>query len=419
MDINVIKQVILRQQEMLKGVKLIRRNFDFEESMNYVFVGIRRAGKSYLLYQYVQQLLSNGHGVEEVLFINFEDERLSDITKDDLHLIVDAYREMFPYNPYIFLDEIQNVDGWEHFARRLADEKYRVMVTGSNAKMLGREIASTLGGRYMLKEVSPFDFAEYLKYKGIILPVHWELSPIRADIARMSQEYLYGGGLAESFDLRDKHDWHQALYERILLADIVVRNKIRNDRSLRLLVRKLAESVMQPMSVKRLQGVMQSDGTKITRETINEYVDYLHTSYLTFSIQNYTDSLSERNTIQKHYFYDNGILNLFILQPETKLLENVVAITLYRKYGERLMYYNKNVELDFYVPSEGRIVQVSYSIADLSTRQREFAAIRKCSPFLNPKTVQIVTMNEEMQVKDNGMRIDVIPLYKWLLKADD
>lgn len=98
---------------------------------------------------------------------------------------------------------------------------------------LSREIASTLGGRYMLKEVSPFDFAEYLKYKGIEMTDHWELSPMRADVVRMSQEYLYGGGLAESFDLRDKHDWHQALYERILLADTEVRNKIRNDRNLR------------------------------------------------------------------------------------------------------------------------------------------------------------------------------------------
>lgn len=416
MDINVIKQIILRQQEVVRDVKLLRRNFDFEESMNYVLVGIRRAGKSYLLYQYVQQLLLGGHRVDEILFINFEDERISDITKDELHLVIDAYREMFHHKPYVFLDEIQNVDGWEHFARRLADEKYHVMITGSNAKMLSREIASTLGGRYMLKEVLPFAFAEYLKYKGIEMTEHWEESPMRADVVRMSQEYLYGGGLAESFDLRNKQDWHQALYERILLADIVVRNKIRNDRSLRLLVRKLAESVMQPSSIKRLQGVIQSDGTKITRETINEYLDYLHASYLTFSIQNYTDSLSERNTIQKHYFYDNGILNLFILQPETKLLENIVALTLYKKYGDRLMYYNKNVELDFYVPSEGKIVQVSYSLADISTRQREIAAIQKCVSFLRPKTIQIVTMNEEMQVKNEEMQIEVVPLYKWLLE---
>ena len=133
-----------------------------------MFVGIRRAGKTYMLYQYIQQLVNEGHDIREILFVNFEDERISDMKKEDLHTVIDAYRELFAYEPVIFLDEIQNIDGWEHFARRLADENRRVFITGSNAHMLSREIASTLGGRFLIQEIWPFSFSEYLQYKGVI-----------------------------------------------------------------------------------------------------------------------------------------------------------------------------------------------------------------------------------------------------------
>ena len=149
MDKNVIKQIILWQQEFVGKVKLQGRNLSLEENANYVLIGIRRAGKSYMLYQKIHDLVAKGHSLEEILFINFEDERIIDIRKEELHLILEAYREMFSHQPIIFLDEIQNVEGWEHFARRLADEKYRVYITGSNAHMLSREISSTLGGRYL------------------------------------------------------------------------------------------------------------------------------------------------------------------------------------------------------------------------------------------------------------------------------
>ena len=415
MDTNIIKQIILRQQEFIPQIPLVKRDVLIDPHANYVLVGIRRAGKSYLLYQYIQQLIREGHSVEEMLFVNFEDERISDIRQDELHLILECYRELYAHKPIIFLDEIQNVTGWEHFARRLADEKYRVLITGSNARMLSREIASTLGGRYLLKEVYPFNFSEYITYRGIELPKHWELSPVKADLVRLMSEYLYCGGLAECFDMIDKRNWHQSLYDKILLSDIVIRNKIRNERSLKMLVRKLAESVMQPTSIKRLQNILQGDGNKITRETIADYLDHMHDAYLTFSIANYSDSLSERASIQKHYFYDNGILNLFIVQPETKLLENLVAIQLYRKFGDRLLYFNKGVEVDFYVAEERMLIQVSYDISDATTRQREVDALQKTARFLRPEKCIIVTMNEEACVETADCRIDVIPIWKWLL----
>lgn len=419
MDKNVIKQIILNQQDFIGRIKLQSRNVCFEENANYVLVGIRRAGKSYMLYQHIQHLVANGHSIEEMLFINFEDERISDIRKEDLYLILEAYRELFAFQPIIFLDEIQNVEGWEHFARRLADEKYRVFITGSNAHMLSREISSTLGGRYLTKEIRPFSFSEYLEYHNIHLPQHWELSPIRADVVRLFSDYFYYGGLSEVFDIQDKKSWLQSLYQKILYSDIVMRKGVRNERSLRLLIRKLADSVMQPTAIKRLQDILQGDGTKITRDTIGSYLDYLHESYLTFGISSFTDSISQRESVKKRYFYDNGILNLFLFLPETKLLENLVAIKLYNKYGDDLYYYNKNVEVDFCVPNDGLLIQASYRIIDEATRNREIGALQKLSKFIKPQRCIIVTYDQEeiIQSNDLDVQIEVIPAYKFMLMA--
>ena len=417
MDKNIIKQIILSQQEFIGKIKLQTRKIDIEGNANYVLVGIRRAGKSYMLYQHIQQLVANGHSLEEILFINFEDERISDIQKEELHLIIESYRELFAHRPIIFLDEIQNVDGWEHFARRLADEKYRVFITGSNAHMLSREISSTLGGRYLTKEIRPFSFKEYLEYHGISLTSHWQLSPMRADVIRMFSDYFYYGGLAEVFNIQDKKSWLQSLYQKILYSDIVMRKGVRNERSLRLLIHKLADSVMQPTAIKRLQNILQGDGTKITRETIGTYLDYLHESYLTFGISSFTDSISLRETLKKHYFYDNGILNLFLFQPETKLLENIIAINLYNKYGEELYYYNKNVEVDFCVPAQGLLIQVSYNITDEATKAREVGALLKVAKFMKAQRCIIITYEQEdvIHSPELDLEIEVIPAYKFLL----
>lgn len=419
MDKNVIKQIILNQQDFIGRIKLQSRNVCFEENANYVLVGIRRAGKSYMLYQHIQHLVANGHSIEEMLFINFEDERISDIRKEDLYLILEAYRELFAFQPIIFLDEIQNVEGWEHFARRLADEKYRVFITGSNAHMLSREISSTLGGRYLTKEIRPFSFSEYLEYHNIHLSQHWELSPIRADVVRLFSDYFYYGGLSEVFNIQDKKSWLQSLYQKILYSDIVMRKGVRNERSLRLLIRKLADSVMQPTAIKRLQDILQGDGTKITRDTIGSYLDYLHESYLTFGISSFTDSVSQRESIKKRYFYDNGILNLFLFLPETKLLENLVAIKLYNKYGDDLYYYNKNVEVDFCVPNDGLLIQASYRMIDEATRNREIGALQKLSNFIKPQRCIIVTYDQEEIIQSNNLdvQIEVIPAYKFMLMA--
>ena len=257
MDKQVIKTVIGEKQQQISRTKLLQRDEHFDEQSCYVLIGIRRAGKSYTLYQDMQARIESGIAkVEDLLYVNFEDERMASIRADELGMLIDSYREMYDQTrPLIYLDEIQNVTGWEKFARRLAEEKYRVMITGSNAKMLSREITSTLGGSYVQRNIYPFSFEEFLNYCGVSRDKNWEYLPeTRFAVVRHFNEYFYNGGFAESFDKTDKREWLTSLYQKILMGDIVERNKVRNPRIFRLLAQVIGRQY-QYISAERLSGV--------------------------------------------------------------------------------------------------------------------------------------------------------------------
>ena len=417
---EIIKRVIAEKQAEIPDIKLIKRPVDLEPAANYVFIGLRRAGKSYLMYQYIQALIHSGQAAAtDILYINFEDERIASIKSEELGLLLDAYKEMFDAKPLIFLDEIQNINGWEKFVRRLADSKHRVFVTGSNAKMLSKEVYTTLGGRFIAREIYPFSFKEYLTYHNIVLGKNWEYSNLRTKVAKLFRDYFYWGGFAESFTMNDKRSWLNSLYQKILLGDIILRNAIRNENAIRVLVKKLAESVMQPSSLSRLKNIVDSTGTTISRNTLVDYLQFLTDACMVFGISNFSDKLSDKETFKKRYFFDNGLLNNFLLDAEPKLLENIVAIDLKKRYGDDLFFYNKSVEVDFFIPKERRAVQVSYSIADDVTRQREIKALLKLSIVYNLDRLEIVTFDEEATLQENGFTIRVIPIWKYLLENEE
>jgi len=419
MEKGVIKSVITAKQREILSIELIERRLDIEKSMNYVFVGLRRAGKSYMLYQHIQSLIKTGQAsIEDILFVSFEDERLDGLKARELGIFLEAYRELYNRKPLVFLDEIQNILGWEKFARRLADSKYRVFITGSNAKMLSKEIHTTLGGRFLVKEVFPFSFTEFLDFNKIHLKKNWEYnSDLCTDIARIFKDYFYYGGFAESFPLQDKRSYLSSLYQKILLGDIVARNSIRGENAIRILVKKLAESVLQPTAATRIKNIIESTGLSISRNTLIDYLKFLEEAYLIFGISNYSDKLSEKETIKKRYFGDNGLLNNFLFDPDAKLLENMVAIQLKKIYGDGLFYYHKNIEVDFFIPSEKRAIQVSWSIANENTKEREIKALLKLSEIYSLKYLEIITYDSEFSIAQNEKKINVVPVWKWLLLA--
>ncbi len=416
MNKELIRNIIVENQQLIKSIKLIERPFDYEEKGNYVFVGVRQAGKSYMLFQRAKQLLKNGHDIDEIVYISFDDERINEIKYNELDVILQAHRLLTDRQPILFLDEIQNIDGWEHFARRLANEKYTVYITGSNAKMLSRDIQTTLGGRYWDMAVYPFSFAEYLSAQKVSLPKNWQYSKVQGDVARMFEEYFYFGGFPELINVKAKRLWLTNIYNKIFFSDIIVRNGVRSEEALRIAVKRLASCVMQPTSYNRLSNLIKATGLTVNASTVSNFIQYLRDSCLLFSIENYADKFVDKQTTKKHYFVDNGILNLFLNNPETALLENICAIFLYKKYGSALYYYNKNVEVDFFVPEEGLGVQVSYSIDDDDTKKREVKALTALNKYLPLKTAVLVTKNSEDTIVEDGLEIKVVPVWKWILE---
>ena len=419
MEKNVFKTLIVEYQQFVKGITLIERDIHLSAQLNYVFVGLRRAGKSYLMYQQIQNLLKEGHKVEEILYFNFEDDRLVNLTVEDLDLIKVCYEELYAYRPIFFLDEIQIVQHWERFARRLADQKYRVYVTGSNAKMLSSEIATTLGGRFIVQNVYPFSFRECLKANNIMVEPTWYFKN-RAEIVRSFSEYFYYGGLPELelVEGAEKRQWLSNLFNKIFFGDLITRYSIRNDLAMKVLIRKLAESVKQPSSFSRLSNIVSSAGAKTTTDTIIDYLEFLQATWLIFSLENYASKLAEKVSNRKYYFIDNGLLNLFLIDPVTSLLENLVAITLRKKYEDELYFYHQNIEVDFYIPAEKLAVQVSYSLKEETTRKREITALLKMAAVMEVEELLVNTNDEEEVITENGKEINVIPIWKWLLEFD-
>ena len=199
---NILRQVLLDNQKDIERYKILPRNYELDSFPLQVFVGVRRSGKSFLLFQKIQKMLSEGHGWDEMLYLDFEDTRLDGFTSNDFNLILECHQEMYGKRPMLFLDEIQNVEGWQKFARNLADKKYSVFITGSNAKMLSKEIMAALGGRYIPVEVYPLSFKEYLSFYEVAYDkLSLTATETKALFMKAYREYITWGGLPESVNL--------------------------------------------------------------------------------------------------------------------------------------------------------------------------------------------------------------------------
>ena len=415
MNKELFRAIISENQEFIGSIPLVERPLHLEESGNYVFVGVRQAGKSYLLYQRVKELLGCGINLHDIVYVNFDDERLLGMTTDDFDLILQAYYSMHGGQPIFFFDEIQNVDGWANFARRLANQKHRVYVTGSNAKMLSRDIETVLGGRYLSVYVFTYSFEEYLKAIGISVSGGSQYGRKANELQRHFRTYFEWGGFPELVNFREKRVWLNSLYNRIFFNDLVVRHKVKNEDSLRMCIRRLAESVMQPCSLNRLSNLVKSTGMPCSPSTVMEYVRYLQESCLLISLDNYASKFVDKETVKKHYFIDNGLLHLFINNPDTALLENLCAINLYKRYGKGVYYFNRNIEVDFYVPDEKLAIQASFRMSEEATLEREIKALVALHGLYETQRNLIITYEDEGIMERDGIKIEIIPVWTWLL----
>lgn len=420
MNHELLKRVIYDQHEVIARAKVVPRNYQLEKAANHVLTGLRRAGKSTVLHAMAQGLVADGASWDEITYVNFEDERLAEFCVSDFDDIVAVQSEMCGGHGHFFFDEIQNVDGWEKFARRLADAREHVQITGSNAKMLSREIEGVLGGRYLSKRIDTYSFAEYLDATGT---PHDERDVVAtrssAIVRKRFDEYLKFGGFPESVSYADKREYASNVFRKVLLGDIVARNNIRSAQALELLVKKIAESVCSDVSYSRLHNSLRSTGIKASKDTVIDYVSYAKDAYLVFSVSNFFAKFGNRESTPKYYFPDNGLLNLFLFQKDTALLENVVAAHLRRTHPEGFFFLKSKqtgVDVDFFTPDDRTAIQVAYAL-DESSREREVGNLVKLATrFDGASRFVIVTYGDERVIEEDGVVIEVIPAYKFLLQ---
>ena len=418
MNHDIIKRVIFDQHEVIANAKIVIRDVVLEKNANYVLVGLRRAGKSTLLYKRVQDLIQEGVEWNQIIYINFDDERLLDFKASDFEDILLVAEELSSKKHYFYFDEIQDIDGWEKFAIRVANQNYKVDITGSNAKMLSKEVAAKLGGRYVVKEVFPYSFAEYLRAHDVDKNGYSSKEIGRLN-SLLSSFFVYGG-LPESVQFNNKREYVSGIYQKVLYNDIIVHNGIRNENGIKLMIKKIAESVKQELSFTKIQSIISGIGYKLSKDVIIDYCGYCKDAFLLFTLENYYASFLDKASNPKYYFIDNGILNLFLDDKKSSLLENLVAIHLHRHYGDDV-YYLKSAkcDIDFYISSTSTAIQAAYSIHESEAYDREvsnlleFAKSRK-----DPTSLIIVTYEEETTLSIDGYTIEVLPLKKFLLKTE-
>jgi len=378
--------------------------------------------------------MADRYGWDHILYMNFEDERLLTMEASDLNTVLEVHAEMTSCErPICFFDEIQNVPGWEKFARRLADAKYQVYITGSNARMLSSEIATTLGGRYIVKMVYPYSFPEYLGANGE-KKQKTRSTRERSAMAKWKASYFKQGGFPALVQSPDPTALLSTMYQNIYLGDIAARNGLQNPALLRLLMRTLAERVKDSVSFRRLAGLLTSASGRTTASTVIKYIEHAKESYLIFSLSNMIGSLEERKGNQKYYFIDNGILSL-LTGSKAALHENMVAVQLFRKYysaaemeQDHIYYYKKNGEVDFFITDTRTAVQACYTMypedaEQKSAVEREVNGLIKLRDALQDKDpvrrMVIVTYEKEQLPdpwKDTG--IEMMGLSELLLEND-
>lgn len=420
MNHEILKAIIFDQHQVIKNATIVPRRYSFDPQANYVVTGLRRSGKSTLLYKVAQDLVRTGATWNQIIYVNFEDERLAGFGLNDFNDIVETLAELTDKQGFFFFDEIQNIPGWEKFARRLADANERVYITGSNASMLSSQIATTLGGRYLTKHVSPYRFDEYLEALGIPHDsgaIYTTKS--RGRILGAFDSFYQNGGFPESLRYQSQREYVESVYQKVLLGDVAARNNVRNPDALRVLMKKAAETVGRESSYTMLHGMLSGIGYKVGKNTVIDYLTMAREAYLLFDVENTVAKFVEREGNPKRYFSDNGLLNLFLVGKEPTLLENEIAVALRGVFGEGLRYIRSaktGIDIDFFVPEEGLAVQVAYSLSE-SARPREVGSLVKLAHVDDSvRRLAIVTKEEEGEIQENGVRIEVKPAWKFLLQ---
>lgn len=397
-------------------------------------IGMRRSGKTWLLYEEILRLEAGGVPRAQMLYVNFEDERLAGLQVEHLQLIPEALLRRFPavahQRQHYFFDEIQNVSGWERFVRRLLDQgDVQVSLTGSSARLLGAELATSLRGRSLATELLPFGFDEALAHQGVGVPERWP--PAAAERALLSHHlrtYLAVGGfpevqgLPEALRVRVLQDYIDA----VLLRDVVERHGVSNLPALRWFVRRLLAAPGGRFTINRLYNDLRAQGLTVSKDTLHAYLDHLEEACLLFIVPVHTASAQVRAVhARKAYVVDPGLAaacSYRVSKDVGHLLENTVYLEL-RRRGRDVAYVEtaSGREVDFVTTWRGEVVELVQVCADMTapdTRARELTALGEAMAGLGLRQATIVTLEETDTLAIPAGTVRVVPAWRWLLERE-
>jgi len=406
--------------EVMMAEDVVRRapveRIDLSSPCAQVVIGVRRCGKSVLCRMAIKARNDIRCG-----YVNFDDEKLANLTADDLNDILEAVYVVYGKIQVLFLDEVQNAPAWELFVNRLLRQGLHLLVTGSNSRLLSSELATHLTGRHIPTELFPFSFCEYLKFLGRGEASNTEA---RALVRRDYEHYFDCGGLPETFRMADTRGYIATLYDSILYKDILKRHGIRSIGTFADMARVVMESFAQEISYRNIAARLGVSNVR----TVQNYVAYMRDAYLIQTLNRYSAHAHERAQVGKVYAIDPGFITHFTGVSEGdesrgRRLENIVFLQLkaLREALDCEIYYyrDRDHEIDFLLRRHGRairLIQVAYDISSPRTRKRELSALFAVGEKLKCDDLLLVTDHEDGTETDGRRTVKIVNIVDWLLE---
>ena len=419
MDSLKLLTVFADQKEELQNndmtqlyTRLEETQLSLTSNLAQVVIGVRRSGKSTLCEKFIRQ-----NGVE-FAYANFDDDRLANLNSEDFDQVLDALYQIYGDFKYLFLDEVQNITGWQLFVNRMLRQKVHLFITGSNSKLLSSELTTHLTGRHNKVELYPFSFYEYGMMKKVELKSLSTKS--RALRKRALNEYLLEGGFPELMNEENKRGYIEALLNSIIKNDIAKRFKVRYVEVLRRLAEHLSDNFCQEFVASELAKTFG-----VSDHTIENYYSYLKEAFLLQGIHKFSYKSKERIRCEKVYVVDVAFVsereNAFSTENLGWRLENVVYIELLRRfhpqYTDVFYYRDQQCEVDFLIAKEGKVkqlIQVSYNISSEKTLKREISGLIKAAEMFKCENLLLINFDAEQDVEKNGHTIHIVPAAEWL-----
>ena len=420
MNTQTLLSIVADQREELLAndySELCRRpeesQFDLKSNMAQVVIGVRRCGKSTLCEMFLKQK------DVEFAYVNFDDDRLGDMNSNDLDRLLEALYMTYGEFEYLFLDEIQNIEGWPLFVNRLLRQKLHIFITGSNSKLLSNELSTHLTGRNNKVELYPFSFSEYCAMKKVdATSLSTKAKALRKGALH---EYLQQGGFPELFNESNRRGYIDGLLDAIIRNDIAKRFKVRNVEALRRISAYLADNYCQEFVAKTVGELFG-----VSNHTAENYYSYLKEAFLLIGVNRFSYKSKDRVRNEKVYVVDTAFVterkDNFSLENIGWKLENIVCVELLRRYRpaycDVFYYKDASSQVDFVIAKDGNVqelIQVSYDISTEKTRNREIRGLKNAAKKLNCNNLTLVTFEEYETIEEDGCTINVIPATEWLL----